>query len=379
MAGANNKSLKAMGFKQAGIETIRSGAGGALSLRSAIEHARTHGLAVPADALRHVGGGEAPTNWKRAAEGKKPVPAGWAQAARGEGGAERRAINEARAARVSAMQAARAKRTGQIAGTMGTMGRAMLASRKAVQAAAAKPKFKGAGEFNSQRHIAKADALIAARKKALSEAGKNLAAAAGGQEHAQATKAHEKAFKALRRANALGQRARSKAGAATPNKQESALDRFRAEMKARQKAEEHETLTKMVGGVQRSTRRGREALASAPRPRGGLERSVEYNQFNNKTSVRNVKPIAKSGDFFVHKTSGGGGYAVTHRPTGTAVYSSHSLSATKAAMDGVAKTGSKTLSRIEGGDLRAAKALRKYRSRLESARFYNLAHAKYGK
>jgi hypothetical protein len=160
----------------------------------------------------------------------------------------------------------------------------------------------------------------------------------------------------------------------------SALDRYRADVKARMKADERESLTKMVGSVQRNARVGREALANSPKPRGGLERSVEHGILGGKTSVRNVKPIAKSGDFFVHKTGGlSSGYGVTHRPTGTMVYSSHSRSAAHAAMDGVAKTGGKVMSRIEGGDLRAAKALKKYMGRLGTASFYNAAHAKYGK
>jgi hypothetical protein len=142
---------------------------------------------------------------------------------------------------------------------------------------------------------------------------------------------------------------------------------------------ERSDLSDMTASVRENMAAGRAALAASAKPRGGLERTVVRGFVDRKASVQNVRAIAKSGDFFVHKTGGfSSGYGVTHRPSGTTIYQSHSLGATKAAMDGVAKSGSKILSRIEGGDLRAAKALQRYRRGLSSADFYNKAHRKYG-
>ncbi len=89
MAGANNKSLKAAGFKPAAIEKIRTTGGAGLSIRSAIGHAQQHGIAIPAKAA-----GQAPTGWQKAAE--RSGMTGW-----------QRAANDSREKRVAAMQAAR--------------------------------------------------------------------------------------------------------------------------------------------------------------------------------------------------------------------------------------------------------------------------------
>lgn len=55
MAGATNRSLKAVGFKQAAIKIIRSTGGRGLSIRSAIQHAQKNGAVVPVKAVEHVG------------------------------------------------------------------------------------------------------------------------------------------------------------------------------------------------------------------------------------------------------------------------------------------------------------------------------------
>ena len=73
MAGANNRQLKAAGFKPAAIKVIRSTGGRGLSLRSAISTAQGHGLAVPAKAVERAGTEGAPEGWKRAARGEKPA------------------------------------------------------------------------------------------------------------------------------------------------------------------------------------------------------------------------------------------------------------------------------------------------------------------
>ena len=160
----------------------------------------------------------------------------------------------------------------------------------------------------------------------------------------------------------------------------SALDRYRQQVKTAAREKERSDLSAMTARVRDNMATGRAALAGAPKPRGGLERTVVRGFVDRKASVQNVRAIAKSGDFFVHKSGGfGSGYGVTHRPSGTTIYQSHSASAARAAMDGVAKSGGKILSRIEGGDIRAAKALSRYTRGLESAKFYNAAHRKYDK
>jgi len=71
MAGATNRSLKAVGFKQAAIKIIRSTGGRVLSIRSAIQHAQKNGAVVPVKAVEHVGTEGAPEGWKRVARGEK--------------------------------------------------------------------------------------------------------------------------------------------------------------------------------------------------------------------------------------------------------------------------------------------------------------------
>lgn len=72
MAGATNKQFKKAGFKAAGIEKIRSGQGGALSIRSAMKVADRVGVATPAKAVQKYGtGSDAPAGWKDAASGKR--------------------------------------------------------------------------------------------------------------------------------------------------------------------------------------------------------------------------------------------------------------------------------------------------------------------
>lgn len=296
MAGANNKAMKAAGFKPAGIKVIRSTGGAGLSIRSAISHAQQHGVAIPAKAAEH-----APTGWQKAAE--RSGMTGWQKAAAGattaaDHAASQAAFDARRAAkaeeRKTAMLAARRSR---VAGALGAASKGMMAARKA----AAKPAM-------------------------------------------------------------------------------SALDRYLQQVKTEARAKERGELSDMTATVRDNMAAGRSALAGSAKPRGGLERTVVRGFMGGKTSVQNVRPIAKSGDFFVHKSGGfGSGYGVTHRPSGTTIYQSHSVSAARAAMDGMAKTGSKILSRIENGDMRAAKALRRYQRGLSSAKFYNAAFAKYDK
>lgn len=72
MAGANNRQLKAAGWKPAAIQKIRSGQGGALSIRSAMKVADRVGVGTPAKAVqKHGTGSDAPAGWKDAASGKR--------------------------------------------------------------------------------------------------------------------------------------------------------------------------------------------------------------------------------------------------------------------------------------------------------------------
>lgn len=70
MAGATNRHLKAMGFREAGIQQIRTTGGRGLSLESAISSARAHGVALPGPALKRVGAA-ASEGWKAASRGEK--------------------------------------------------------------------------------------------------------------------------------------------------------------------------------------------------------------------------------------------------------------------------------------------------------------------
>jgi hypothetical protein len=70
MAGATNRHLKAMGFREAGIQQIRTTGGRGLSLESAISSARAHGVALPGPALQRVGA-SASEGWKAASRGEK--------------------------------------------------------------------------------------------------------------------------------------------------------------------------------------------------------------------------------------------------------------------------------------------------------------------
>lgn len=94
MAGANNRQLKAAGFKAAAIKVIRSTGGRGLSLRSAISSAQGHGLAVPAKAVQRAGTEGAPEGWKRAARGEKPAQPAAASEANAKARQEARAVYE---------------------------------------------------------------------------------------------------------------------------------------------------------------------------------------------------------------------------------------------------------------------------------------------
>lgn len=320
MAGATNRAMKAAGLPRKTQETVRVALGAGVTIQSAIRHAQAHGLP-----LGKAKGGNV-TGWDKAAAGATTP-------------AEHRAAHEASAAsRKAAMLTARQNR---VAGSLDAAGKRMLTGR-----------------------------MVSAMMS------RQLAA----QQAADAQKAKQTA-KQNRVAGALGAASKgmlaSRKAAAKPAL--SALDRYRQQVRATAREKERSDLSDMTASVRENMAAGRAALAASAKPRGGLERTVVRGFVDRKASVQNVRAIAKSGDFFVHKTGGfSSGYGVTHRPSGTTIYQSHSLGATKAALDGVAKSGSKILSRIEGGDLRAAKALIRYKRGLSSADFYNKAHRKYG-
>ncbi len=320
MAGATNRAMKAAGLPRKTQETVRVALGAGMTVQSAIRHAQAHGLP-----LGKAKGGEV-TGWQKAAAGATTP-------------AEHRAAHEAHAAsRKAAMLSARQNR---VAGSLDAAGKRMLTGRMV--------------------------SAMMSRQLATQQAADAQKAAMGARQN--------------RVAGALGAASKgmlaSRKAAAKPAL--SALDRYRQQVRATASEKERSDLSAMTASVRDNMAAGRAALAASAKPRGGLERTVVRGFVDRKASVQNVRAIAKSGDFFVHKTGGfSSGYGVTHRPSGTTIYQSHSLGATKAAMDGVAKTGSKILSRIEGGDLRAAKALQRYRRGLSSADFYNKAHRKYG-
>jgi len=71
MAGATNRQLKKLGFREAGIVKIRTTGGRGLSIESAISHARSHGVALPGKALEHSPVAKPPPGWQAAARGEK--------------------------------------------------------------------------------------------------------------------------------------------------------------------------------------------------------------------------------------------------------------------------------------------------------------------
>jgi len=308
--------MKAAGLPRKTQETVRVALGAGMTVQSAIRHAQAHGLP-----LGKAKGGNV-TGWDKAAAGATTP-------------AEHRAAHEAHAAsRKAAMLSARQNR---VAGSLDAASKRMLTGR-----------------------------MVSAMMS------RQLAA----QQAADAQKAKQNRVAGALGAASKGMLASRKA-AAKPAL--SALDRYRQQVRATAREKERSDLSDMTASVRENMAAGRAALAASAKPRGGLERTVVRGFVDRKASVQNVRAIAKSGDFFVHKTGGfSSGYGVTHRPSGTTIYQSHSLGATKAALDGVAKSGSKILSRIEGGDLRAAKALIRYKRGLSSADFYNKAHRKYG-
>lgn len=316
MAGATNRAMKAAGLPRKTQETVRVALGAGVTIQSAIRHAAAHGLP-----LGKAKGGNV-TGWDKAAAGATTP-------------AEHRAAHEAHAAgRKAAMLAARQNR---VAGSLDAASKRMLTGRMVSAMMSRQLAAQQAADAQTAKQSRVAGALGAASKGMLA----------------------------------------SRKAAAKPAL--SALDRYRQQVRATAREKERSDLSDMTASVRENMAAGRAALAASAKPRGGLERTVVRGFVNRKASVQNVRAIAKSGDFFVHKTGGfSSGYGVTHRPSGTTIYQSHSLGATKAALDGVAKSGSKILSRIEGGDLRAAKALIRYKRGLSSADFYNRAHRKYG-
>jgi hypothetical protein len=183
----------------------------------------------------------------------------------------------------------------------------------------------------------------------------------------KADSARWKAVSAKDRARELLQSANARVG-------RTARERLAQITKSEARAKENAALPRMAAEVRANMASGRATLASAKNARAGMERIVTQN--GNALTAKTVKPVASNGDLFVHKAEGGG-YGVTHRPSGATIYQSHSVSAARAVMDGAAKSGSKVLSRIENGDLRAMKALRRYNERSTGAKFFNAAYTKY--
>ena len=115
-------------------------------------------------------------------------------------------------------------------------------------------------------------------------------------------------------------------------------------------------------------------MSAAPAPKKGTENILRTD--DGKQFVHSVKPLHQKGDFFVHKGIGGG-YSVTHRTTGLSVGSSNYLSTARGMMEGLSKTGSKVLSRIQSGDTKAAAAFQRYTNMTRKARYGTAAATKY--
>ena len=241
--------------------------------------------------------------------------------------------------------------------------------------AAAKPAMTGARPFNADRHLAKAQNLMAKRLEQATRANETLARVSGNGSSesvvGKADSARWKAVSAKDRARELLQSANARVGARDRAER---MAQFAKIAKTESRAKENAALPRMAAETRANMAAGRATLASAKNARAGMERIVTQN--GNALTAKTVKPVATNGDLFVHKAEGGG-YGVTHRPTGATLYQSHSVTAARAVMDGAAKSGSKVLSRIEKGDLRAMKALYRYNTRSTSAKFFNAAHARY--
>jgi hypothetical protein len=221
--------------------------------------------------------------------------------------------------------------------------------------AAAKPAMTGARPFNADRHLAKAQNLMAKRLEQATRANETLARVSGNGSSesvvGKADSARWKAVSAKDRARELLQSANARVGA-----------RDRAAVQAREasamKSAERAKLPGLTSNIAKQMGAGQAVLAAARKPRAGFENIVRYDDAG-KAVAQSIKPIAAKGEFFVHKGVGGG-YTVSHRGTGTSVAKSGSISTAKAMMDGMAKSGGKALSRIGKGDTRATAVMARY-------------------
>lgn len=362
MAGANNKAMKAAGLPKKTMDTARVALGAGLSVQSAIRHAQAHGLPL-GKAAKHAG---ELTGWQRAAAG------GVSPAEKAAASAAREAY-VAGQARKAALGAAMAKRQGNLARTLGAVGQRML-TKRAVDAmmtrqrakgrtaiadgklgkkyaeaatgkgattarkamAAAKPKFKGAGPFNVDRHKARAMALSDARKAQLKAADAKLQAAKTPEERATANKAYNLAQRRADNAAALNRGASAKV---------SERDAVRRGEKGTRDAQMRQFRSDLSG--MRAPGKGQAHIMTAEGPKV-------------------VDTVASSKNFFVHKEPGyGGQFVVSHRDTGMAITQSNTLSGAKRVMDGMKKTGHLTMRRLEQGGAageRSARAMAKYLS-----------------
>lgn len=150
MAGATNRQMKRAGFKSAGIQKIRNGQGGALSIRSAMRVADRVNVPTPAKAILKYGtGNEAPKGWQAAAKGGD------------------------RAAAAASATPAKSARPG-LASAIGAASKGMLASRKN---AAAKEVARAVYERGNEGSAARKAAMrtdIRERAQQLRDAKKDL-------------------------------------------------------------------------------------------------------------------------------------------------------------------------------------------------------------
>jgi hypothetical protein len=423
MAGATNKAMKAAGLPSKTIETTRVARGGGLTVQSAIQHAQAHGLKL-GRAEKHA---TPLTGWQKAAAGatsqaehaaarsareahvaaesrKAALKAAMDTRQRNLGRALRAAGRRALATRKAAAADTAAwggfgngrsvgkvisrendgtttraiMHNGEQIGTLGhtpadrhgpaswtviakhggsnitfskqeairdvnsmpvglpsSIRHGAVVARKAA-AEAARPKFKGAGPFNVDRHKARAMALSDVRKTQLKAADAKLQAAKTPEERATANKEYNIAQRRADNAAALNRAAGAKV----------------SERDAVRRGEKGTTSARM--------RQARADVAGLRAPGKGQAHIITAE------GPKVVDTVASSKNFFVHKEPGyGGQFVVSHRSTGMGIASVNNLSAAKAIMNGMRKTGERTMARIEAGGKageRSAKAMQKYLS-----------------
>lgn len=339
MAGATNKAMKAAGLPKKTQETVRVALGAGFTVQSAIQHAQAHGLKL-GRAEKHA---TPLTGWQKAAAGATSQ----AEHAAARSAREAHVAAESRKAALKAAMDTRQRNLGR---ALGAASHGMMASRKATVAAAkaaaaeaAKPKFKGAGPFNQERHLAKSERLLSARSAQVEQA-----------------RRHVNSLQTRGASNAEVQSARVAYGKLMGKKERTYNLVSRAQFKrdrAQRAKDAARAGERRVQEAARTLRKGRNAVAAL-----GAAGKGQGHIMTNK-GARVVPAVAESKHFFVADHNGR--FAVVHKATGTTVTSVGTAAAAKSVLSGIGKTGHLTMQRMEQGGAagaRAAKALSKYLS-----------------